>query len=115
MQYVDKKSKEKEQEQGIREEQFNTAKISAAKRKKKIIGISAVIIIVLIAAISYASFLPGKYDDFAKCLTEKGAVMYGEDWCHYTQGQKQSTTNNIIPEERSFVKQCKANKVLSVL
>lgn len=31
---------------------------------------------------------PGKYDDFAKCLTENGAVMYGTDWCHFCQNQK---------------------------
>ena len=30
-----------------------------------------------------------RFDDFAKCLTEKGAVMYGAmDWCKFTQAQK---------------------------
>lgn len=27
-------------------------------------------------------------DEFAKCLTEKGAVMYGTTWCHVCQSQK---------------------------
>ena len=27
---------------------------------------------------------PGQYDEFAKCLTEKGAVIYGNDFCQYT-------------------------------
>ena len=31
---------------------------------------------------------PGPYDDFAKCLKENGAVMYGADWCKFTQEQK---------------------------
>jgi len=28
------------------------------------------------------------YDDFAKCLTEKGATMYGTEWCGYCKKQK---------------------------
>lgn len=31
---------------------------------------------------------PGVYDGFAKCLTDKGAVMYGATWCQYTKTQK---------------------------
>ncbi len=31
---------------------------------------------------------PGKYDTFAKCLTEKGATMYGTEWCSHCQSQK---------------------------
>ena len=30
----------------------------------------------------------GQYDEFAQCLTEKGAVMYGTDWCPYCKNQK---------------------------
>ena len=88
MQYVDKHNKEKEEEHKFREEQFNAEKESKSKKKKKIIWIAAVIIVLTVSAITYASLSTGKYDKFAKCLTEKGAVMYGEDWCQYTQGQK---------------------------
>ncbi len=28
------------------------------------------------------------YDNFAKCLTEKGVTMYGADWCSHCQNQK---------------------------
>ncbi len=28
------------------------------------------------------------YDDFAKCLTEKNAVMYGAEWCSHCKEQK---------------------------
>jgi glutaredoxin len=31
---------------------------------------------------------PGKYDSFAKCLTEKGVKMYGTDWCSHCKNQK---------------------------
>jgi thiol-disulfide isomerase/thioredoxin len=34
----------------------------------------------------YAS--PGKYDEFAKCLTDKGAKFYGAFWCPHCQAQK---------------------------
>ena len=30
---------------------------------------------------------PGEYDRFAKCLTEKGTVIYGNDYCQYTNKQ----------------------------
>lgn len=30
----------------------------------------------------------GTLDDFAKCLTEKDAVMYGASWCSHCQQQK---------------------------
>ena len=37
----------------------------------------------------YSATRPGQYDDFAKCLTQKGVVVYGAmDWCKYTQAQK---------------------------
>ncbi len=32
---------------------------------------------------------PGKYDDFAKCLTEKGVVMYGAYWCPHCKNQEE--------------------------
>src|SRR3989344_414689 len=31
---------------------------------------------------------PGKYDEFTKCLEEKGAVFYGAFWCPHCQAQK---------------------------
>lgn len=30
----------------------------------------------------------GEFDDFADCLTEQEAVMYGTDWCQYCKNQK---------------------------
>lgn len=34
------------------------------------------------------SSLPGKYDTFAQCLTDQGAVFYGAFWCPHCQAQK---------------------------
>lgn len=31
---------------------------------------------------------PGKYDEFAMCLKDKGAVFYGAFWCPHCQNQK---------------------------
>lgn len=31
---------------------------------------------------------PGKYDTFATCLKDKGAVFYGAFWCPHCQSQK---------------------------
>jgi len=31
---------------------------------------------------------PGKYDEFAMCIKDKGAVFYGAFWCPHCQAQK---------------------------
>ncbi|HEV7702438.1 MAG TPA: hypothetical protein VGO63_03310 [Candidatus Paceibacterota bacterium] len=31
---------------------------------------------------------PGKYDEFATCLKDKGAVFYGAFWCPHCQAEK---------------------------
>ncbi len=76
------------EEQRQREDKFQLEKEKKAKGRKKFIAIVFGVLIVLGMLITYTVASPGKYDDFAKCLAEKGAVMYGEDWCQYTQGQK---------------------------
>jgi len=32
----------------------------------------------------------GRYDEFAQCLSEKGMVMYGADWCPHCQNEKKA-------------------------
>ncbi len=32
----------------------------------------------------------GKYDEFAQCLSDNGATMYGTYWCAHCQNQKKS-------------------------
>ncbi len=42
---------------------------------------------------------PGKYDSFAKCLKEKGAVFYGAFWCPHCENQKKmfGTSARFLP------------------
>ncbi len=58
------------------------------------IFISVIVILVLgvIAAVLLRTNAtppgPGKYDTFATCLKDKGAVFYGAFWCPHCQSQK---------------------------
>lgn len=50
------------------------------------------VVIVIVAVLGYflwkGNSEPGKYDDFAQCLTESGAKMYGAWWCPHCTNQK---------------------------
>ncbi|MAG91249.1 hypothetical protein CMO83_01070 [Candidatus Woesearchaeota archaeon] len=72
------------------QKQFQEQKTKSRKSKYYIIGAIVGILILAVGGFSvYSISKPGQYDGFAKCLTEKGAVMYGAmDWCQYTQAQK---------------------------
>nr|AQS32412.1 hypothetical protein [uncultured archaeon] len=74
--------------------------VIAKPKNKKVLFISivSVIIVLIIGGIGFSyinSKKPGPLDDFAKCLTEKGAVMYGASWCQYTQAQKRVFGNSM--------------------
>lgn len=63
---------------------------------KNTIIIIAALVIVAVAFVFLQDKMPGKtataagkYDDFAKCLTEKGATFYGATWCGHCNNQKQ--------------------------
>ncbi len=88
MQYRPKHNKELEEENRVREEKFEKEKNKKLKKKKIIKWLIIIVILIFISWISYKVISPGKYDDFAKCLTEEGVKMYGEDWCKYTLAQK---------------------------
>ena len=57
------------------------------KKKSKLpllLGVLGLIIIVLILTFSFSSkddYNSSDVDDFAKCITENGAIMYGAFWC----------------------------------
>ncbi len=85
-------SQESQAYQHEREKLFQQVELEKHKRKRKFLWISGTIILILLLAVGgYASwyfFMPGTYDNFAQCLTEKGAIMYGAiKWCKYTQAQ----------------------------
>lgn len=73
--------------------QHNQAVHSSITKEKKNLK-KHFLIVALVAAfvlLSYTVYVraqrPGQYNDFAKCLTEKGAVIYGNDFCSYTAKQ----------------------------
>ena len=58
-------------------------------KKKHIYFMVAILVVFALGFWIYHSVTsPGKYDDFAKCLTEEGFVMAGTDWCSNCQKQK---------------------------
>ena len=67
---------------------FDVIQQQKAKRRKVIMIIAAVIIAALVAVLAFAILSPGKYDEFAKCLTEKSVKMYGAYWCPHCANQK---------------------------
>ena len=82
---------QKDYEQRLEQQkQFHEEKTKSSKTKYYIIA--AIILILIFAGAAYTVYSiskPGPYDNFAKCLSEKGAVMYGAmEWCHFTQGQR---------------------------
>ncbi len=85
MQHVPKHN---EEEHKAREEHHEQIKVEKTGKKNKVWIIAGVALLVIASVAAFTVLSPGQYDKFAKCLSEKGAVMYGEDWCPYTSGQK---------------------------
>jgi hypothetical protein len=56
---------------------------------KKYVLFSMIALIFIFSSMTVYSYSQraGEYDDFAKCLTEKGAVVYGNDFCSFTNKQ----------------------------
>lgn len=59
-------------------------------RIKKIIPWAVGIIVVggLVSLLVVQAQKPGKYDNLAQCLTDKGAKFYGAFWCSHCQATK---------------------------
>lgn len=51
--------------------------------------IATMIILAFVAFNATASVTAGKYDGFAKCMSDKGVKMYGAYWCPHCNEQKQ--------------------------
>ncbi len=62
------------------------------EKSNRTIIVAGVIVLVLIVALlvfaNQSTGGPGKYDAFAACLKDKGAVFYGAFWCPHCQNQK---------------------------
>jgi len=91
-QFVSKKVEEERKEAQERRVKIDED-INATKKTKrgKRLSMMWILLIILIAGTAFGAYLhykPGRYDSFAKCLTEKGVIMYGADWCQYTAAQR---------------------------
>jgi len=67
-------------------------------KKLLLVSISSLVIVLIVVGVGFSfvnSKKPAALDGFAKCLTEKGAVMYGATWCKYTSAQKGMFGNSI--------------------
>lgn len=73
------------------------------------------VVVVLIAAYLILTNLPGPYDQFAQCLSAKGAKMYGAFWCPHCQDQKEMFGSSVrfvdyvecsTPDEKSETQVC---------
>ena len=58
------------------------------KTNKIILTITAVAIIALSAYFFSVNGKPGKYDELAICLKDKGVIFYGAFWCSHCQANK---------------------------
>jgi len=66
-------------------------------KKKNDFTFWVVIALVLFGLIGWAVYSnnsPGKLDQFAQCLKDKGATFYGAFWCPHCQNQKQLFGNS---------------------
>lgn len=79
-----------EYEQKKQSELNKKSELKHKKTKLYATIILSIIILSISGAIwAYAYYnTSGTYDNFAKCLTNKGAVMYGASWCKYSQAQR---------------------------
>ena len=57
------------------------------------------LIVIGVASSFYVSSQPGKYDQFAQCLTDKGAIFYGAFWCPHCQATKRmfGASQRLLP------------------
>lgn len=61
------------------------------KTNRNIITVGIVALVLIVGFLIYFNKLsggPGKYDGFAQCLKDKGAIFYGAFWCPHCQKQK---------------------------
>jgi len=81
-------SKQSLDQHGLAKHSKNTTSKKVFNFKKYLIFTLIALILIFASSTIYSNFKkPGKYDDFTKCLTDKGAIMYGNTYCSYTGKQ----------------------------
>lgn len=92
--------------------------------KRSIILLTVIVVLAGAAAVYWFGFtrtpenkavLFSKIDSFAKCLTQKGVVMYGAYWCPHCQRQKKLFGDSFqyvnYVECTKDVKKCQEKKI----
>ncbi|MBT4540638.1 hypothetical protein HOC35_03925 [Candidatus Woesearchaeota archaeon] len=64
-------------------------KFEIFKKKSKYLLFTLFVLTLLTIASCSSNQGPGKYDTFAKALTEEGVKMYGTEWCSHCKSQKE--------------------------
>jgi len=62
-------------------------------KENKMIIVVAIILSIIVISFAFVNTaaknkIPSLYDSFAQCLTDKGAVLYGAEWCTHCKEQK---------------------------
>lgn len=89
------------------------------KNKQMTIFFSVIIILVFGAVITFMSrnntpkTVPGKYDSFATCLKDKGAVFYGTFWCSHCNATKAlfGSSKDLLPYVECSTPDMKQNDI----
>lgn len=89
-------------------------------KKIVLLSIVLVIIIVFMRLVVTTGKVVNKYDDFTKCLGEKGAQFYGAFWCPHCQSQKKLFGRSAkylpyiecsTPDSKDQTQTCKDKKI----
>lgn len=79
-------------EMHVNSKHYKAPKVKINKKKMRNYGILLLIVLVIAAAsygLTLRENLPGKYDDFAQCITESGAKEFGAFWCPNCKAQQE--------------------------
>lgn len=83
-------------------------------------AVGVAVVVGLVLFFSQGSSAPGKLDEFAKCLNDKGAVFYGAFWCPHCVNQKElfgkaekylNYVECSTPDRRGQTQECKDKKI----
>jgi hypothetical protein len=72
-----------------RKQQRDDAETGSGGMWRRIALIAALLVVVAGTAYFFVHRTEHKYDDFARCLGERGVKMYGAYWCPHCQEQKE--------------------------
>ncbi len=89
-----RKLRREETRQG--KDQYKSEQAKKGLARKILMITAAIAIAAVIGFLAYSKMASAKsLDSFADCLTKKGAVIYGNEWCKYTQRQKNMFGNSF--------------------